>query len=64
MAISCEQGDNILSDSIEGAQFFVVSHIIRVYLATVSHLSPRLRICLHGADRDSFIRGNKRNGGM
>ena len=59
MAVCCEQGDNILSDSIEGAQFFVVSHIIRVYLATIPHLPPRLRVCLHGVDRDSFIRGNK-----
>lgn len=64
MAVSCELGDNILSDSIQGAQFFVVSHIIRVNLATLPHLSPRLRICLHGVDRDSFMQGNKRNAGM
>lgn len=64
MAVACEQGDNILSDSIEDAQFLVVSHIIRVYLATLPHLSPRLRICFHFVDRNSFIRGNKRNAGV
>jgi hypothetical protein len=64
VAVSCEQSDNILSDSIERALFFIVGHIIRVNLATLRYPSPRVRICLHGVDRDSFIRGTKRNLGM
>ena len=42
MAVCYEQGD-ILSDSIEGAQVFFCSYIIRVYLATLPRLSPRLK---------------------
>jgi len=59
--VTCEKGDDILSDSIEDAQFLVVSHIIRVYLAKLPHLTPRLRIFVHFGGRNSFVRGNKRN---